>query len=181
MSRRRAASAAASFGAAQSSGTSRHSASRKLRAPAQRVAAGEADGRDLPAPHAAVLDLAQADVADGLAAHGAVDDFGRDQLLAGPALERVQVDVPAAQPDAVVVDAGDARRVDEDPPALAAGDEPDDPWRSAGSARHDHDVDDLADLGATGVEQGQAHHPECVDHLACHAARLPVPPAQRPR
>ena len=100
----------------------------------------------------------------------------RDQLLARASLERVQVDVPAAQPNPVVVDAGDAGRVDEDPPALAAGDEPDDPWRSAGAARDDDDVDDLADLGAAGVEQGQAHHPECVDHLACHAGEATRPP-----
>ena len=153
----------------------------EVRAPAQRVAAGEPHRGHFPPPDAPVLDLTQADVADRLAAHGAVDDLGRDQLLARAALERVQVDVPAAQPHTVVVDAGDACRVDEDPAALAAGDEPDDPGRGAGTAGHDHDVDDLADLGAAGVEQGQAYHPECVDHLACHAARLSVPPAQRPR
>ena len=94
----------------------------------------------------------------------------------GRALERVQIDVPAAQADAVVVDPGDPRRVDEDPPALAAGDETDDPGRGAGATGHDDDVDDLADLGPAGVEQWQAHHPECVDHLACHTGETTRPP-----
>ena len=127
MSRRRAASAAASLGAAQSSGTSRHSASRKferrrseLRRASRIVATSQRRTRPSSTSRSP-MSLTR------LAAHRAVDQLGRDQRLAGAALERVQVEVPAAQPDAVVVEPGHARRVDEDLAALAGGDEADDP------------------------------------------------------
>ena len=94
----------------------------------------------------------------------------------GSWLERVEVDVPAPQPHAVAVELGDTRRVDEDPAALARCDEAEDPRRGAGATWHDDDVLDLADRRATGVEQGQAHHPERVDQLACHAGRLALDP-----
>ncbi len=139
---------------------------------AQRVAAREANLGDLPAGGAAVGLLEQADVADALTALDLlIDDLVADQRLAGAWLERVEVDVPAPEPDAVAVEFGDPRRVDEDPAMLTGGDEPGDTRRLADSAGHDDDVLDLADLGAAGVEQRQAHHPERVDQLACHAAQ----------
>jgi hypothetical protein len=33
-------------------------------------------------------------------------------------------------------------------------------------ARRDDNIGDLADLGATRIEQGEAHHSKRVDHLA---------------
>ena len=180
MSRRRAASAAASLGAAHSSGTSRHSASRKLerrRSELRRASRILETSQRTPRT---VFDLDQADVADRLAADVAVDQLGRDQRLAGAALERVQVEVPAAQPDAVVVEPGDTGGVDEDLAALAGGDEPDDAGRRARPAGHEHDVGDLADLGSAGVEQRQTHHPECVDDVACHAAKATRRPSSAP-
>ena len=106
MSRRRAASAAASFGAAQSSGTSRHSASRKFERRRSELRCGEPDGGDLPAPRRAPSSTSRRPMSLTVSPRdGAVDHLGRDQLLAGTTLERVQVDVPAAQPHTVVVDA----------------------------------------------------------------------------
>ena len=115
-----------------------------------------------------------------LVADLAVDQLGADQHLAGPWLEGVEVDVPAAQPGAVAVEAGDPVGVDEDPAPLAAGDEPDDAWRDrldvrrARPARDHHDVFEPADLGAARIEQREPHHPECVDQLTGHAGRLPM-------
>jgi hypothetical protein len=83
----------------------------------------------------------------------------------------VQVEVPAAQAHAVAVEPGDTRGVDEDLAALTGGHEPDDPRRVPGAPGYEHDVGDLADLRSTCVEQGQAHHPERVDDVACHAAK----------
>ena len=51
------------------------------------------------------------------------------------------------------------------------GDEADDAGRMPPAAGDDDDVVDPADRRATGVEQRQAHHPERVDQLACHARR----------
>ena len=98
-----------------------------------------------------------------------------DEDLAGPGLERVEVDVPAAQAGTVAVEAADAGGVDEDAPALAGGDEAEDAGRAAVRAGDDDDVVEPADGVAAGVEQGQAHHPERVDEVACHVARLPLP------
>ena len=120
------------------------------------------------------------DVADGLVADLAVDQLGTDQHLAGPRLERVEVDVPAAQPGAVAVEVGDSVGVDEDPAALAVGDEADDAWCdrltfvAARPARNHHDVFESSDLSAAGIEEREPHHPECVDQLTGHAGRLPI-------
>ncbi len=119
-----------------------------------------------------VLDGAQADVADGLAADLAVDDVGADQHLARLRLERVEVDVPAAQPGAVAGELGDPVGVDEDPAALALGDESDDARQRARPTGHGDDVLDPADRRPTGVEQRQAHHPERVDQVASHATKV---------
>ena len=109
-----------------------------------------------------------------LVADLAVDQVGADQHLAGARLERVEVDVPAAQARAVAVELGDPVGVDEDPPPLAAGDEPDDAAGSAAlvathAARDDDEVFDRADLGATGVEQRAAASPGMrrSAHLTC--------------
>ena len=74
--------------------------------------------------------------------------------------------------------AAEAVGVDEDPPALAGGDEAEHARGDAGAAGNDDDVVEPADGRAAGVEQRQAHDPERVDQLACHAARLPPVPAQ---
>ena len=70
--------------------------------------------------------VAQGDVAHGLVADLAIDD-GADEHLAGVRLERVEVDVPAAQPRPVAVERGQPVGVDEDAAALHFGDEADDP------------------------------------------------------
>ena len=121
----------------------------------------------------------QRDVADGLVAESLVDQVPADQDLAGLGLERVDVQVPGAQPGAVAVELGDAVGVDEDPAPLDGRHEPDDLGRLAARRRQEHDVFDLADGGTVGREQGQAHHPERVHEVAGHAPRLPLD-RQRP-
>ncbi|MEI2705000.1 MAG: hypothetical protein V9E89_06980 [Ilumatobacteraceae bacterium] len=86
-------------------------------------------------------------------------------------LERVQVHVPAAQPGAITVEAGEASGVDEDPPPSAGGDEPEDAGVAALDGGCDDDVVELADGRPAGVEQWQAHDPERVDQLPCHAGK----------
>ena len=112
-----------------------------------------------------------------LVADRPVDQVGADQCFAGTRLERVEIDVPAPQPGPVAVEFGDPSGVDEDPAALAGGHEPDHAGRLAGSARHDDEILDLADLGPAGVEQRQAHHPKRVDQLACHTAQTTCHPS----
>ena len=114
------------------------------------------------------VDLAQADVGHGLVADLAVDHVLADEELAGHRLERVEVEVPAAQAGAVAAELGDAVGVDEDPSSLAPGDEADDARRFARSTRDSDEVVHPADLRAARVEQGQAHHPERVDEFASH-------------
>ena len=66
-----------------------------------------------------------------------------------------------------------ARRsgVDEDPPALAGGDESEYTRGDARAAGDDDDVVEPADGRTTGVEQRQAHDSERVDQLACHVRK----------
>ena len=148
---------------------------------------GEADLVDHPVGRAGVVLAAKGDVADGLVADVPVDQLGADQHLARPGLERVEVDVPAAQPGAVAVELGDTVRVHEDPPPLAAGDESDDARRNrrfralAGATGDGDDVLDSPDRCSTCVEQRQPHHPECVDQLTGHARRLPTAPGPNVR
>jgi hypothetical protein len=94
-----------------------------------------------------------------------------DQGLTGTPLERVEVEVPAPESSAVGVEFGDPGGVHEDPPSLAGGDEAHHPRGLSDPARSDHHVGNLADLGPTGVEQGQAHDPECVDDLPRHGRK----------
>src|SRR5690606_19782125 len=137
--------------------------------PSQRGAPGEPDLGDRPPAAPTVARLEQADVAHSLAVRELpVDQLGADQGLAGPRLERVEVEVPAAQPHTLAVELGDATGADEDPAPLAGRDEADHAWRPPGAAGDDDDVLDLADLGPARVEQGQPHHPEGVDQLPCH-------------
>ena len=135
MSRSRAASAAISLTGREQSRDLVDVDEPVARPAAQQVAPGEPDLGDLPPPAAAVVDGAQADVADGLVADLAVDHVGADEHLARPRLERVEVDVPAAQPGAVAAELGDPVGVDEDPPPLALGDEADDARRLARGGR----------------------------------------------
>lgn len=102
--------------------------------------------------------------------------FATDQHFARLGLERVEVDVPAAQAGAVAVDPCQPVRIDEDPPPLAGGDESEHTWGDTGATGNDHDVVESADGRTTGVEQRQAHDSKCVDQVACHAARLPPRP-----
>ena len=146
------------------------------RTPAEGAPLGEADLGDLPPVGTPVGDGAQGDVAHGLVADVLVDQLGADLHLAGSWLERVEVDVPTPQARAVAVELGDTSRVDEDPAALTRCDEAKDARRMPRATWHDDDVLDLADRRATGVEQVQAHHPERVDQLACHAGRLALDP-----
>ena len=74
------------------------------RSAAQGAAPGQADLGELPPRLAAVAAGAHGHVADGLVADPPVDDVASDQDLAGLGLERVEVDVPAAQAGAVTVD-----------------------------------------------------------------------------
>ena len=115
---------------------------------ADRVAPHEADLGDLPRRAATVDDRPQGDVADGLVAELAVDHRLTDEDLAGTRLERVEVDVPAAQPEAVAAQLGQPAGVDEDAPALALGDEADHAGRLTGTPGDGHDVLDPPDLGA---------------------------------
>ena len=140
------------------------------RAPPHDVPAHEAQLDDLVLGAPRALDGLQPDVADRLVVDPLVDDLGAEQHLAGVAVEGVEVEVPAAQPDAVVAELGDAVGVDEDAPALALGDEPGDPRRGPGERRHGDDVLDAPDGRAGGVEQRQAHDAERPDQLAGHTA-----------
>ena len=144
------------------------------RSPAQRRAAGEADLAHLPPRLAAVAARAEGDIAHGLVAHPAVDQVATDEQLTAAHLERVEVDVPAAQAGTLAVERPDAADVDEDPPALAEGDEAEHSRGGALLGRHDDDVLEPADGRSAGVEQWQAHHPERVDEIAGHGARLPL-------
>ena len=115
----------------------------------------------------------QRDVAHRLVADSPVDHLAADQHLTRPWLERVQIDVPAAQPRSLAVERADAVGVDEDAPPLARRDEPDDlGQRAPALPRNDDDVLEPADRAPASVEQWQAHHPECVDQIACHGRRL---------
>ena len=118
--------------------------------------AHEAHLDDLVLGAARALDGLQPDVADRLVADALVDDVGAEQHLAGVAVEGVEVEVPAAQADAVVAELGDAVGVDEDAPPLALGDEAGDPRRGTRQRRHGDDVLDAPDGRAAGVEQRQA-------------------------
>src|SRR5690606_1406505 len=123
----------------------------------------------------------ETDVADRLTLHGPVEQLADEGLTLAPR-ERVEVEAPAPEPDAVVVDAGGPGGVAAEPSPLAGGDEPDRAGRLAGAAGHANDVGDLADLGATRVDQRPAHHPERVDHVACHEAQAtPHPSSARVR
>src|SRR4029079_19439038 len=99
----------------------------------------------------------------------AVDDVAADQDLAGLDLERVQVDVPAAQARSVAVAGGDAVGADEDAATLAGGDETQHTWSDARAARDHDDVVEPADRRAACIAPRQAHDRERVDELACHA------------
>ena len=125
-----------------------------------------------------VVDRAQGDVADRLVADPLVDDVAPDEDLAGPRLERVEVDVPAAQAQPVALQVGEAVGVDEDPPPLALGDEADDPRRLARRGRDGDDVLDAADRRAPCVKQRQPHDAERLDQLAGHAAEPTPGPGQ---
>ena len=70
----------------------------------------------------------------------------------------------------------DASGVDEDPSSLTRRDEANHSWRFAGTARHRDEIVDGADLGSTGIEQWELHHPEGVDQIPGHARNLPVAP-----
>ncbi len=118
---------------------------------------------------ATVVDLGQADVADGLVADAAVDHRLPDEHLTGSRLERVEIDVPAAQAQPVAAQLGQPVGVDEDAPALALGDEADDSRRLTRTPGDGDDVLDPADLGAGRVEQRQPHDSKGVDQLAGHA------------
>ncbi len=146
------------------------------RSPPQRAAPRETDLGELPPGLAAVACGAHGDIADCLVADLAIDDVASDQHLTGLGLERIEVDVPAAQARAVAVDPGEAIGVDEDPSALTGGDESEHSWGDAGAAGNDDDVVEAADGCTTGVEQRQAHDSKRVDQLACHTARLPPRP-----
>ena len=130
-----------------------------------------------------VPDGAQADVADGLVADLAVDDVAADQHLARLRLERVEVDVPAAQPGAVAGEAGDPVGVDEDPAALALGDEPDD---AAGASRPGRPGTATMSwirpiVAPPASSSGKPHHPEGVDEIAGHGRTLGVTRRTPPR
>ena len=122
---------------------------------------------------APVATLAHGDVADRLVADAPIDDVAPDEHLARLRLERVEVDVPAAQANAVAVDPGEPAGVDEDAAALAGGDETEHSRRHTGAAGDDDDVVEPTDRRTAGIEQRQAHDSERVDQIACHVARLP--------
>ena len=63
-------------------------------------------------------------------------------------------------------DLADPAGADEHPPALDGDDEPVHPRRPA--AEVDHDVDDMADVGAVGGEQRQPGDPRDIDDPALH-------------
>ena len=117
------------------------------------------------------VDGAQADVGHRLVADLAVDHVLADEELPGHRLERVEVEVPAAQAGTVALEVGDAVGVDEDPSSLTLGDEPHDAWGFARPAGHGDQVMHPTDLCASRVEQGQAHHAERVDEFASHAGQ----------
>ena len=120
------------------------------------------------------LDVAQGQVAHALVADLAIED-GADEHLARVRLERVEVDVPAAQAGPV---AGERRQpvgVDEDAAALHLGDEPDDPRQATVGAGHGDDVVDSSDRRAAGIEQRQPHHAEGVDQLPGHRPEAIAP------
>src|SRR6185436_5460847 len=56
----------------------------------------------------------------------------------------------------------------EDAPALARGDETHHARRAVSAPGDDDDVCDAPDRRSARIEQRQAHHPECVDEIACH-------------
>ena len=141
------------------------------RPPAQRAAPREANLGELPPRLAAVATGTHGDIADRLVADLAIDDVAPDQHLAGLWLERVEVDVPAAQAGAVAVDPRQAGGVDEDPPALTGGDEAEHTWSDTGATRNDDDVVEATDGRTTCIEQRQAHDSERVDQLACHVRK----------
>ena len=149
------------------------------RSSSQRALACETYLVDHPVRRSSILVRTQRDVADGFVADLAVDQFATDQDFTGAGLERVEIDVPAAQPCPVAVEVGDAVGAHEDPAPLTVGDEARPPRGDrglaalAGSTRDDHDVFDPADVGAAGIEQRQPHHPERIDQVSGHGRRLP--------
>ena len=94
------------------------------------------------------------EVADRLVVDAPVDEVAPDEDLAGAGLERVEVDVPAAQAGTLGVEGGDAAGVDEDPAPLAGGDEPEHTGDSASCGGDEHDVVEPPDRGPARVEQG---------------------------
>ena len=118
----------------------------------ERSAAGEPDLRDVPPRLTTVTGRLQRHVAHRLVAHATVDEVTADEDLPGLRLERIEVDVPAAQPCAVAVEGADAPGVHEDPAALAHGDEAQYSRRAARLAGDDHDVLEPTDGRPTGVE-----------------------------
>ena len=87
---------------------------------AQRRALGQAHLGRLPPGRATVAVGPQGDVADRLVADARVDEVAADEDLAAVRLERLEVDVPAAQPGAVAVQGAEPVGVDEDLAPLAA-------------------------------------------------------------
>ena len=176
MSRRRAASAAASFGAAHSSGTSRHSASRKferrrseLRRARRTVATSQRRTRPSSTSSRPMSLTVSPRTVRSMSSAAISVSPGR-RLNGCRSRSQLRRRTPSLSSPATRAELTKIRRrwlVATNPTTRGA---------VPGRPGTTHDVDDLADLGPTGVEQRQAHHPERVDHLACHAARLPGPP-----
>ena len=110
----------------------------------------------------------QPDIAHQFAHQFLVDDVGAKQALAVARLERVQVHVPTAQTHTFGVDVGDAIGIDKDAPTLAGGNKSGDTGGRAATAGHHDNVVDTADCRPAGIKQRQAHHPECINEIACH-------------
>ena len=145
----------------------------------QRVAAARAArGRPPSTSSVPSVDGAQGDVADRLVADLAVEDVLADQQLAGRLLERMQVEVPAAQPRAVAVDVAMRAALTKMRRRWLVATKPTHPWCRTGVRGHDHDVLDATDRRPAGVEQRQPHHPKRVDEIASHPRRVPARPAR---
>ncbi len=107
-------------------------------------------------------------IADGFFAYPLVENVFANEPFAGARVERVQVDVPAFEPGARVVERPNARGAHENAAALAAGYKPKDAGGLGGAARNHNDVVNLADGGAARIQQGQPHHAEGINELADH-------------
>ena len=107
--------------------------------------------------------------------HGRVEQLADDEQLAGALLEAAQVE-QAADDDAACVDRGDPGHRHEDaPPRLHLEHEADDPWWAGRRAQRGHDVPDLAELVAAGVEDRSPRQAGDEDSGGgAHTQRLPA-------